>query len=479
MPYTYSRPTSVSFTGKGLLGYSFGPLKQKDLEIYYVEVEKGHDVFMVSKTITRTYYVLSGSGHFTIENERYPVEAGELLEVPPSVEYSYSGKMTLLVLSTPRWFSGNDTFTKWNPDVFGHNSPCAVENPSWWTRRASARILGKSPVSAYLRISQWLWNKVPASVVNFGPISSYGRFLHRAACIQGLRAQAFSTFFLRNRPQLELMRRLVDRKGRGETLTVTVLGCSTGAEAYSIAWKIRSARPDLRLILNAVDISRQAVEFGSRGSYSLTEAQLSRTAIFERMTAPEMDQLFDRDRDTMTVKLWIKEGINWQVGDAGDSETLDLLGPQEMVIASNFLCHMDALEAERCLRNIGRLVRPNGYLFVSGIETDVRTKVAVDLGWEPLEDLREEIHEGEPYMRSLWPCHYAGLEPLNKRRVDWKIRYAAGFQLPSNAGCAMTPDRTRMGDEVVEADSALLLGVDRDTAGRRVPAPGLGLKEHT
>jgi hypothetical protein len=71
MNYIYSVPTSASFTGKGLVGYTFGPLKQKDLEVYYIEVEKGHDTFMVSKKIKRTYYVLSGSGYFTIADRKY------------------------------------------------------------------------------------------------------------------------------------------------------------------------------------------------------------------------------------------------------------------------------------------------------------------------------------------------------------------------------------------------------------------------
>src|SRR5215469_15958764 len=119
MPYTYSLPTTVSFTGKGLLGYTFGPLRQKDLDVYYVEVEKGHDVFMVSKKITRTYYVVAGSGHFTIDAHRYDVGPGMVVEVPPKVEYCYSGKMILVIFSRPRWFRGNDTFTKWNPDVVG------------------------------------------------------------------------------------------------------------------------------------------------------------------------------------------------------------------------------------------------------------------------------------------------------------------------------------------------------------------------
>ena len=209
MQYVYSLPTSPSFTNKGLVGYDFGPLNQKDLEIIYVEVEKGHDTFMVSKKIVRIYYILSGSGYFTIADRKYDVSAGMLVEVPPKVEYCYSGKMKLIVFSKPRWFSGNDTFTKWNPDVVPWgNLTCAADGGSWLTQLIRLRIFGKSPLSAYLRLNQRLWNKLPASVTALGPIHSYGHSLHTLARIHGARSQAFSTHFLRNRPQLELIRRL-------------------------------------------------------------------------------------------------------------------------------------------------------------------------------------------------------------------------------------------------------------------------------
>jgi len=141
--------------------------------------------------------------------------------------------------------------------------------------------------------------------------------------------------------------------------------------------------------------------------------------------------LFDRDGDAVTVKSWIKEGIKWQVGDVAEPEIIDTLGPQDIVVANNFLCHMHPSMAERCLRNIAHVARPNGYLFVSGIDLDIRTRVADNLGWHPRQELLEEIHEGDPSMRALWPWHYAGLEPLNKKRVDWKRRYAAAFHLLS------------------------------------------------
>ena len=49
-------------------------------------------------------------------------------------------------------------------------------------------------------------------------------------------------------------------------------------------------------------------------------SEIDRTDIFERMTEAEIEELFDRDGDVMTVKSWIKEGIKWHVGDVGESE---------------------------------------------------------------------------------------------------------------------------------------------------------------
>ena len=429
LPYIHTLPNSASFTGKGFLGYTFGQLQYKEIEILYVESEKGHDTFFISKKLTRFYYVLSGTGYFTMNGNRYAVNPGMLVEVPPKVEYTYSGKMTMIAVGAPRWKRGNEIMTRWNPDVVHGDFPRSTNGSSWLTRLVRLRVFGKSPVGGYLRLNQHLWNALPPSATAFGPIRVYGEFLHALSQVQLGRAQAFSTYFLRNRAELELIRRLLDQKGTGETLRVAVLGCSTGPEAYSVAWRIRSARPDLKLVLHAVDISRQAVEFAERGVYSLATPQLADTAICSAMTTAEMADMFQRDGDVVTVKSWIREGIDWQVGDAGDSKIVDDLGPQDMVVANNFLCHMGAPEAERCLRNIARLVSPHGYLFVSGIDLDVRTKVASDMGWEPVEELLTEVHEGDRALGSRWPCHYAALEPLNKRRPDWKLRYAAAFQL--------------------------------------------------
>jgi chemotaxis methyl-accepting protein methylase len=258
------------------------------------------------------------------------------------------------------------------------------------------------------------------------------------------------TFFLRNRAELELLLRLLDRKHQGSSLDLTVLACSKGAEVYSISYAVRSARPDLKVRLRALDIDKNILEFAEEGVYFLESLDVSggenpapfahgrdvatntskgqTRSIFERMSAAEIAAMFDRDEDRVKVKSQFREGISWHLGDAGDPNLVDVFGLQDIVVANRFLCHMRGDEAEASLRNLARLVKPGGYLFVSGVDLAVRSKVAQDLGWKPVTDLIREIHEGDPSLRRDWPLEYWGLEPFDQGRIDWRIRYASVFQ---------------------------------------------------
>ena len=116
-------------------------------------------------------------------------------------------------------------------------------------KAASLQVLGKSPAGFYLRLNERIWQRLPSRVRNLYPIRCYGAWLHTLVCLRASRQQHFGTFFLRNRPALELMRRLAQQKAHGSILRITVLACSIGAEVYSILWTIRSARPDLKVVL--------------------------------------------------------------------------------------------------------------------------------------------------------------------------------------------------------------------------------------
>ena len=289
----------------------------------------------------------------------------------------------------------------------------------------------------YLRLNTWIWSHLPASLRSKSSLSGYGSHLHNLIQLRATRAQSTGTFFFRNRPELELLIRLLDQFPLGSTIDLAVLGCSKGAEVYSFSYMIRTKRPDLNLRLCALDISREPLEIAEAGVYPLDAVEPSKDrgfrSIFERMSPVEMEDLFEQDRENARVRPRFRSGITWRLGDAGDPDLIEELGLQDIVVANRFLCHMHPDAAEACLRKLARLVKSGGYLFVSGVDLAVRSKVASECGWRPVTDLIEEIHEGDPSLRRDWPLEYWGLEPLDHGREDWKMRYASVFQLPGQA----------------------------------------------
>jgi chemotaxis methyl-accepting protein methylase len=301
------------------------------------------------------------------------------------------------------------------------------------SKLAAFLVRRRSPVDLYLKLNGWLWRRLPPKLRDARPMRFYGTHLYRLVSRRANRRQFTGTFFFRNRPALELMRRLAAQKSKGSTLSIAVLGCSIGAEVYSILSTLRRARPDLVIRMCAVDNSSEVLKVAKEAVYSSQTCALVGASIFERMTEAEFKDVFEGTRREATVRSWIREGISWHLGDAGDPDLVRVLGPQDIVVASNFLCHMEPLDSETCLRSIVGLVKPGGYLFVTGVDLDVREKVARDQQWQPVPELVEEIHEGDPSVRRDWPCAWWGLEPFDTKRVDWQMRYAAVFRLTDGA----------------------------------------------
>jgi SAM-dependent methyltransferase len=281
----------------------------------------------------------------------------------------------------------------------------------------------------FLRVNEWMWYRLPSCLIKSRPICLYGSFLHSLVKLRSPRTQVHGTFFFRNRPELQMILALVKEKPKGSTLRISVLDCSNGAEVYSIIWTIRSVRPDLKVVFHAVDISEEILEIARAGRYSPEANDLVNSLIFDRITEEELRGMFDLENGKLGIKPWLKEGIKWGVGDAADPKLLAVLGEQDIVVANKFLCHMEPENAEKCLRTLARLVKPGGYLFVSGVDLEVRTKVALDLGWNSVRDLIQEMHDGDPSVRQDWPWRYWGLEPFDRNRKDWRVRYGSVFQI--------------------------------------------------
>ena len=227
--------------------------------------------------------------------------------------------------------------------------PLEVEEPIILAPRSANLGILHGFLEVCLHQGVRIWRHLPSSLRVSSLGRAYGRRLHALVLTQSERRQSFGTFFLRNRPEMELMKRLLSQKAPGSKLDISVLACSKGAEVYSVQWAIRSARPDLRLNMHALDISQEILEFAERGIYSRTAPDDSMPSpksgskeiadvswntsrdqnapIFERMTDEEVKAMFEVDGDQAKVRPWLKEGIKWLRGDANDPELLRCSGP--------------------------------------------------------------------------------------------------------------------------------------------------------
>ena len=108
------------------------------------------------------------------------------------------------------------------------------------------------------------------------------------------------------------------------------------------------------------------------------------------MNAVEKAEFFDIQSDVAVIKDWLKEGIDWGVADVREPAILDQMGLQDIVVASNFLCHMERSEARAMpAKYWPAWLMLRAFIFVSGVDLDIRQKVARDLGWQPVDELLE------------------------------------------------------------------------------------------
>jgi SAM-dependent methyltransferase len=266
-----------------------------------------------------------------------------------------------------------------------------------------------------------LWNAIPRRVRRWKSTQELGRRIHQRACRVQPRGGGCFTRFFRNVPQLELVRDLVLERPRGEPVKIASVGCSTGAELYSVLWLIRTARPTQDIQALGIDLAEECVQAASRGVYPCRVIEVA------KVSENSHKGLFTRDGKTFVVQEWVKEAVNWAVGDACSSDLVSRFGSHDVVFANNFLFHMPPERAEACLRNLARLVARDGYLVVSGADLEVRSRVVVELGFVPVTARWEEIHTAED-VHAAWPLQFMGLEPIDRTRQDCAARYATVFR---------------------------------------------------
>jgi CheR methyltransferase, SAM binding domain len=280
------------------------------------------------------------------------------------------------------------------------------------------------------QLARRVWRGIPPQIQTGRLLRPLANAIYRRALVVSTRNQSTSTWFLRNPPLLATLRELADRHERQGSLRICVLGCSTGAEPYSILWTLRKARPDLRISCLAVDLSESSLAKARLGAYSRHDPEM------RFMTDESLHNMFDRDGDSYTIKRWISADTQWVSGDVRDEDVVASLGTHDMVLANNFLVHMDTACATDCFRKIMGLTRPRGIFVCRGIDLDLRQRLAREAGLTPLPMNVVEIHDGDALARACWPWDYWGVEPMTKSRPDWLSRYASVFRVAESPASA-------------------------------------------
>lgn len=276
----------------------------------------------------------------------------------------------------------------------------------------------------FLRINERLWKRSPRTV-RYGRLGLlWGRLIFFLIDKQADHLQLTTTYFFRNRPELRL---LADISASRDDLRLTVIGCSEGAEVFSIIHTILKARPNIKLNVQAFDISETAIDTARQGHFP------RKSRLFKYTNATELEELFEQAGETLKVKAAYRKEVCWHHADPTREPTISELPKQDIVFINRLLFHMSKTEAERCLRAAASLVRQDGHIFVSGVDLDLRSRVAREQGWLPITDYLEEIHSGDETMTEDWPFRRWGLEPLDKRRKDWALRYCSVFQITSGS----------------------------------------------
>jgi chemotaxis protein methyltransferase CheR len=284
-----------------------------------------------------------------------------------------------------------------------------------------------------LRPLRFAWPYIPEPLLATGPMRRLGHHIYDRYVRNTKRNQTHQTRFMRNPPQLQTLRELIAKLPPGATLRVASIGCSTGAELYTALWVLRSARRDLRVLAAGVDIAPEVVEVARRGIYRSQSPEgvrelenTGQRAVPADGIASMGDLLLAAPDGSFHVADWLREGVDWFSGDATDPQLVTQLGPRDLVLACNFMGPMEDALAESCLRNVARLVAPNGILVLDGIDLDVKSRVVPTLGLAPITERIEAAHVADPTKRD-WPWTRWSHEPFDRDRPDWAFRYSTIF----------------------------------------------------
>ncbi|MFZ3064381.1 MAG: CheR family methyltransferase [Nitrospirota bacterium] len=257
--------------------------------------------------------------------------------------------------------------------------------------------------------------------------NAWQSFRHRMVLLLSNRNNSTFTGFLRLPTQFEALTgpviNFLLKDGMTKSLKITVIGCSNGAEVYTIASVLKNRLPKLMFAINAYDIDKEMISKARTACYQQQEVFNNKV-----ITDTFINSTFNIEKGLYIVKKDIACLVRFDVVDVLNSNLKGITGISDIVFAQNFIFHMRRKTAKAAFNNVCSILNSKAVLFIDGIDIDIRLKLAKRNNLEPLEYKIEEIHNEAMMARGVgWPYSYWGLEPFSMSDKDWKRRYSTIF----------------------------------------------------
>ncbi|MGA8277865.1 MAG: CheR family methyltransferase [Rhodanobacteraceae bacterium] len=313
------------------------------------------------------------------------------------------------------------------------------------------------------------WLKVIPGVQKFAQSARGQALRHRLALYLENRKGFTFTQFLRLPSQLDaLSGPVMDFVNAGELpepVRIVVIGCSSGAEPYTIASVLLERRPDIAFTIDAYDVDADVLTIARAAKYP-ADLVLDNPLVTRYFIA----NTFEQDGDQWTVKPQVARHVRFHLADATDVDVRRRIPAADIVFAQNVMCNLQRPKARRLFENVAALLKSRSALFLAGMDLDMRQRRTRLHSLVPLTFALEQVHdEARLVLGERYPWYAAGLEPFSplcqnpaRRYSTIFIRGAGANDFPAPAGRKVAA--TRAGH--VGRDST------RSTARTQAPASG-------
>jgi chemotaxis protein methyltransferase CheR len=156
---------------------------------------------------------------------------------------------------------------------------------------------------------------------------------------------------------------LVKLRARTRKVRVWSAASSSGQEAFSLAITLQEALPaGWSYEIMGSDISSEMIKRAEIGEYSQVEVNRG-------LPAPQLIQYFERHGAHWRVAPMLRRNVSFRLLNL--TGPLPSLPPFDVIFLRNVLIYFDVATKKAVLRNVARLLRPDGWLFLGAAETTI------------------------------------------------------------------------------------------------------------